>query len=119
MREPYAVMTRAMVLLKAAGLMIPAATKGEKLRLLDLWVQRYGAVDGAVFMAAVRALTAGQYFPRFCDMDAAVRVELRCRERLEAERTGQEQEQTVNGDREANRQRVQALIDRLAKGRSK
>lgn len=112
MQGAYAVMTKALVLLKAAGLRIPAATRGEKLRLLDVWVQRYGAVEGAVFLAAVRRVAAGRYFPRFCDLDAALGEEQRAR-RIRAG-TGAAVSQAVPVDREGNQRRVRELIERLA-----
>lgn len=111
MREPYAVMIRAMCLFKAAGLRIPAVTHGDKQRLLNCWVERYGRAEAADFLAAVRQLTAGRYFPRFCDMDAALGGVRRSREK-------RQQMQAAPIDREANRKRMQALVTRLAKRRN-
>lgn len=113
MQEPYMMMRRVMVLFKAAGLKVPAVTRGEKLRLLDVWVARYGAVDAAIFLAAARRLMGGCYFPRFCDMDAAVREEQRRRKRMAEVITGAQRADA--GDREANRRRVQVLIESLSK----
>lgn len=110
MQGAYAVMTKALVLLKAAGLRIPAVTRGEKLRLLDVWVQRYGAVEGAVFLAAVRRVAAGRYFPRFCDLDAALAEEQQLRKGQIAET----RQKAVPVDREGNQRRVRELIERLA-----
>lgn len=116
MREPYNVMIRAMQVFKAAGLRIPAATRGDKQRLLNYWVQRYGAADGTAFLAAVRRLAAGRYFPRFCDMDAALREQ----QRAQSLRTGREAEPGQEAaliDREGNQRRVHELIERLAQRR--
>ncbi|WP_455656134.1 hypothetical protein [Phascolarctobacterium sp.] len=115
MQEPYMMMRRVMVLFKAAGLKVPAVTRGEKLRLLDVWVARYGTVDAAVFLAAARRLMGGCYFPRFCDMDAAVREEQRRRKRMAEVISGTQRADA--GDREANRRRVQVLIENLSKRR--
>ena len=104
MREPYSVMIRAMCIFKAAGLRVPASTQAEK--------QRYGAADAAAFLAAARRLAGGRYFPRFCDMDAAL---------CEAERTLVQQpasktKQTLTpAQREQNRHRLRQLIEHLAK----
>lgn len=112
MREPYSVMIRAMCIFKAAGLRVPASTQAEKQRLLNIWVQRYGAADAAAFLAAARRLAGGRYFPRFCDMDAAL---------CEAERTLVQQpeaktKQTLTtAQREQNRHRLRQLIEHLAK----
>lgn len=112
MQGAYAVMTKALVLLKAAGLRIPAATRGEKLRLLDVWVQRYGAVEAAVFLSAVRRVATGRYFPRFCDLDAALAEEQRAR-RIRTG-PGAAARQAAPVDREGNQRRVRELIERLA-----
>lgn len=84
-------------------------------RVLDVWVARYGAVDAAVFLAAARRLMGGCYFPRFCDMDAAVREEQRRRKRMAEGIAGVQRADA--GDREANRRRVQVLIENLSKRR--
>ncbi len=108
MREPYSVMIRAMCIFKAAGLRVPASTQAEKQRLLNIWVQRYGAADAAAFLAAARRLAGGRYFPRFCDMDAAL---------CEAERQpAPKTKQTLTpAQREQNRHRLRQLIEHLAK----
>ncbi|WP_293725703.1 hypothetical protein [uncultured Phascolarctobacterium sp.] len=83
-----------------------------KLRLLDVWVQRYGAVEAAVFLAAVRRVAAGRYFPRFCDLDAALAEEQRAR-RIRTG-PGAAARQAAPVDREGNQRRVRELIERLA-----
>lgn len=112
MRDPYAVMTRALVLLKAAGLRLPAATRNEKLRLLDIWVQRYGDRDATVFLQAAGKLAGGRYFPRFCDVDAALR-----QEELTLATARQAAAPVVGKpvDRAANKKRLHELIERLAR----
>lgn len=102
-----------MDLFKAAGLDVPAYGEAEKRRLLDAWVQRYGRLDGEIFVACTEQLVAGQRFPRFFDMDEAVRTELKARKQA-AERA----EKTVPGqpvDYEANKKRLQNLIKILSR----
>ena len=75
MLNPYHVIGQALALFKAAGLPVPAYGEEEKRRLLDAWVQRYGDVDNEVFAACSSKLASGQRFPRFYDMDEAVKEE--------------------------------------------
>lgn len=73
MLKPYQTIGRALALFKAAGLAVPAYGEEEKRRLLDVWVQRYGALDSELFLKCSERLASGQRFPRFYDMDAALR----------------------------------------------
>lgn len=50
MLKPYQTIGRALALFKAAGLAVPAYGEEEKRRLLDVWVQRYGALDSELFL---------------------------------------------------------------------
>jgi len=75
--KPYQTIGRALALFKAAGLAVPAYGEEEKRRLLDVWVQRYGALDSELFLKCSERLASGQRFPRFYDMDAALREEER------------------------------------------
>ena len=111
MLNPYNVVGKALALFKAAGLPVPAYGEDEKRRLLDAWVQRYGGLDGDVFAACSKKLASGQKFPRFFDMDEAVREALRVRKRrAEAEAPATK---LLPIDREANRRRVRDLIEHL------
>ena len=74
MLNPYKTVGKTLALFKAAGLAVPAYGENEKRRLLDAWVQRYGDVDNEVFAACSSKLASGQRFPRFYDMDEAVKI---------------------------------------------
>lgn len=90
MLKPYQTIGRALALFKAAGLAVPAYGEEEKRRLLDVWVQRYGALDSELFLKCSERLASGQRFPRFYDMAASAPV-----------------------DYEGNRKRLRQLIERL------
>lgn len=92
---------------KAAGLAVPAYGEEEKRRLLDVWVQRYGALD----MKCSERLASGQRFPRFYDMDAALREEERVRSRRKE--AAMPLAASVPVDYEGNRKRLRQLIERL------
>lgn len=113
MLNPYGMIGRAMALFKAAGLAVPAYGEAEKRRLLDAWVQRYGRLDDEIFMACAEQLAPGQRFPRFFDMDEAVRTELRARKQA-----AEHAEKSVPGqpvDHETNKKRLQNLIKILSR----
>lgn len=96
---------------KAAGLAVPAYGEEEKRRLLDVWVQRYGALDSELFLKCSERLASGQRFPRFYDMDAALREEERVRScRKEA---AMPLAASAPVDYEGNRKRLRQLIERL------
>lgn len=107
MLKPYQTIGRALALFKAAGLAVPAYGEEEKRRLLDVWVQRYGALDSELFLKCSERLASGQRFPRFYDMDAALREEERVRSRRK------EAAASAPVDYEGNRKRLRQLIERL------
>ena len=96
---------------KAVGLAVPAYGEEEKRRLLDVWVQRYGALDSELFLKCSERLASGQRFPRFYDMDAALREE----ERVRSRRKEAVMPLTASApvDYEGNRKRLRQLIERL------
>ena len=96
---------------KAAGLAVPAYGEEEKRRLLDVWVQRYGALDSELFLKCSERLASGQRFPRFYDMDAALREEDRVRSRRKEAAMPRAASAPV--DYEGNRKRLRQLIERL------
>lgn len=96
---------------KAAGLAVPAYGEEEKRRLLDVWVQRYGALDSELFLKCSERLASGQRFPRFYDMDAALREEERVRSRRKE--AAMPLAASVPLDYEGNRKRLRQLIERL------
>ena len=104
---------------KAAGLAVPAYGEEEKRRLLDVWVQRYGALDSELFLKCSERLASGQRFPRFYDMDAALREEERVRSRRKEAGKPPAGEQilplaaSAPVDYEGNRKRLRQLIERL------
>lgn len=114
MLNPYGVVGRALALFKAAGLTVPAYGETEKRRLLDSWVQRYGKLDSDVFNVCAERLASGQRFPRFYDMDAALREEDRVRSRRKAAAMTQAVVQ-VPIDYEKNKKRIHTLIEHLIK----
>ncbi|MFQ9523794.1 MAG: hypothetical protein ACLR2G_10350 [Phascolarctobacterium faecium] len=65
MLKPYQTIGRALALFKAAGLAVPAYGEEEKRRLLDVWVQRYGALDSELFLSAVSGWRQGGGFAGF------------------------------------------------------
>lgn len=85
----------------------------EKRRLLDAWVQRYGSLDADIFVVCSKKLTSGQRFPRFYDMDEAVREALRIRKRKEEADAVAPELPPV--DREKNKQRIHQLVEHLVK----
>lgn len=97
---------------KAAGLAVPAYGEEEKRRLLDAWVQRYGALDSELFLKCSERLASGQRFPRFYDMDAALREEERVRSRRKAAAMPLAASAAV--DYEGNKKRLRQLIESLA-----
>ena len=97
---------------KAAGLAVPAYGEEEKRRLLDVWVQRYGALDSELFLKCSERLASGQRFPRFYDMDAALREEERVRSRRKAAAMPLASSAAV--DYEGNKKRLRQLIESLA-----
>lgn len=113
MLNPYKMVGRALALFKAAGLVVPAYGENEKRRLLDAWVQRYGNVDNEVFAVCSRKLASGQRFPRFYDMDEAVKEELRLRNRQVAADLPTSILPPV--DYEANKKRLHQLIEHLTR----
>lgn len=98
---------------KAAGLAVPAYGEEEKRRLLDVWVQRYGALDSELFLKCSERLASGQRFPRFYDMDAALREEDRVRSRRKEAAMPLAASASVDVDYEGNRKRLRQLIERL------
>ena len=100
---------------KAAGLAVPAYGEEEKRRLLDVWVQRYGALDSELFLKCSERLASGQRFPRFYDMDAALREEERVRSRRKeaAMPLAVRAAASAPVDYEGNRKRLRQLIERL------
>ena len=116
MLKPYQTISRVIALFKAAGLAVPAYGEEEKRRLLDAWVQRYGALDGELCLACGRRLASGQRFPRFYDMDAVLKEADRMRRR-EKELIKQPELQ-VPIDYERNKERLHLLIEHLS-GRHK
>lgn len=111
MLNPYKTVGKTLALFKAAGLVVPAYGENEKRRLLDAWVQRYGDVDNDVFAACSRRLASGQRFPRFYDMDEAVKEEQLMRKR-KAEAT-LPVAVLPPVDCEANKKRLHQLIEHL------
>lgn len=109
MLNPYHVIGRALALFKAAGLPVPAYGEEEKRRLLDAWVQRYGSLDADIFVVCSKKLTSGQKFPRFYDMDEALRIRKR---KEEADAVAPELPPV---DREKNKQRIHQLVEHLVK----
>lgn len=97
MLKPYQTIGRALALFKAAGLAVPAYGEEEKRRLLDAWVQRYGALDSELFLKCSERLASGQRFPRFYDMDAAMPLAA-----------------SAAVDYEGNKKRLRQLIESLA-----
>lgn len=113
MLNPYHVIGQALALFKAAGLPVLAYGEEEKRRLLDAWVQRYGSLDADIFVVCSKKLTSGQKFPRFYDMDEAVREALRIRKRKEEADAAAPELPPV--DREKNKQRIHQLVEHLVK----
>lgn len=113
MLNPYHAIGQALALFKAAGLPVPAYGEEEKRRLLDAWVQRYGRLDADIFAVCSKKMASGQKFPRFYDMDEAVREALRIRKRKA------ESDAAASGpppvDREKNKRRIHQLLEHLAK----
>lgn len=110
MLNPYHAIGQALALFKAAGLPVPAYGEEEKRRLLDAWVQRYGRLDADIFVVCSSRLASGQKFPRFYDMDEAVKEELQLRRRRKEAALPQ---QEPPADHEANKKRLQQLIQHL------
>lgn len=111
MLNPYHAIGQALALFKAAGLPVPAYGEDEKRRLLDAWVQRYGRLDADIFAVCSKKLASGQKFPRFYDMDEAVKELLLLRRgKVEAARPHNELPPV---DHEANKKRLQQLIQHL------
>ena len=65
-------MQRALVTFKAAGLHSPLAGPSQEEFWLQLWVERYGALEASLFTGCVKKLAGERYFPRLHDMDEAV-----------------------------------------------
>ncbi len=72
MERPYVFMQRALVTFKAAGLHSPLAGPAQEEFWLQLWVERYGALEASLFTGCVKKLAGERYFPRLHDMDEAV-----------------------------------------------
>ena len=72
MERPYVFMQRALVTFKAAGLHSPLAGPSQEEFWLQLWVERYGALEASLFTGCVKKLAGERYFPRLHDMDEAV-----------------------------------------------
>lgn len=72
MERPYVFMQRALVTFKAAGLHSPLAGPAQEEFWLQLWVERYGALEAGLFTGCVKKLAGERYFPRLHDMDEAV-----------------------------------------------
>lgn len=115
MLNPYKNIGKALALFKAAGLSVPAYGEDEKRRLLDAWVQRYGDVDNDVFVVCSTKLASGQRFPRFYDMDEAVKEELRSRRRKAEAALPVAAPPPI--DHEANKKRLHQLIEHLLRRR--
>ncbi len=112
MLKQYQTIGRALALFKAAGLAVPAYGEEEKRRLLDAWVQRYGALDSELFLKCSERLASGQRFPRFYDMDAALREEERMRSRRKAAAMPLAASAAI--DYERNKKRLRQLIESLS-----
>ena len=91
MLKPYQTIGRALALFKAAGLAVPAY--------------------GELFLKCSERLVSGQRFPRFYDMDAALREEERMRSRRKEAAMPLAASAPV--DYEGNRKRLRQLIERL------
>lgn len=117
MLNPYHVIGQALALFKAAGLPVPAYGEEEKRRLLDAWVQRYGSLDADIFVVCSKKLTSGQKFPRFYDMDEAVREAVReaLRIRKRKEEADAAAPELPPVDHEKNKQRIHQLVEHLVK----
>lgn len=113
MLKPYQTIEGAIALFKAAGLAVPAYGENERRLLVDAWVQRYGAADREMFLKCCRQLASGQRFPRFYDMDAALKEAERLRSRRKAAAAPVPAAPPV--DREANKKRLRQLIEHLAR----
>lgn len=74
MERPYVFMQRALVTFKAAGLHSPLAGPSQEEFWLQLWVERYGALEASLFTGCVKKLAGERYFPRLHDMDEAVQT---------------------------------------------
>ena len=72
MERPYVFMQRALVTFKAAGLHSPLAGPAQEEFWLQLWVERYGALEASLFTGCIKKLAGERYFPRLHDMDEAV-----------------------------------------------
>ena len=56
MERPYVFMQRALVTFKAAGLHSPLAGPAQEEFWLQLWVERYGALEAGLFTGCVKKL---------------------------------------------------------------
>mgnify|MGYP000406407965 CR=1 FL=1 len=73
MERPYVFMQRALVTFKAAGLHSPLAGAAQEEFWLQLWVERYGALEAGLFTVCIKKLAGERYFPRLHDMDDALK----------------------------------------------
>lgn len=62
MERPYVFMQRALVTFKAAGLHSPLAGPAQEEFWLQLWVERYGALEASLFTGCVKKLAGERYF---------------------------------------------------------
>ena len=65
MERPYVFMQRALVTFKAAGLHSPLAGAAQEEFWLQLWVERYGALEAGLFTVCIKKL-AGERIFRGC-----------------------------------------------------
>lgn len=56
MERPYVFMQRALVTFKAAGLHSPIAGPAQEEFWLQLWVERYGALEASLFTGCIKKL---------------------------------------------------------------
>lgn len=115
MLTPYKRIGKAIALFKAAGLEVPACGRDQKRRLWNAWVDRYGEVEEDVFSACVNKLLTKQKFPRFYDMDEAVKAELQLRKRKAEIDELRTRRVMSPAEQEANRKRLRELIEHLQK----
>lgn len=62
MERPYVFMQRALVTFKAAGLHSPLAGPAQEEFWLQLWVERYGALEASLFTGCIKKLAGERYF---------------------------------------------------------
>lgn len=117
MERPYVFMQRALVTFKAAGLHSPLAGAAQEEFWLQLWVERYGALEAGLFTVCVKKLAGERYFPRLHDMDEAVQ-DAQKRLLLARRRQTERKELREGADMFAlqnSKRRVRELIEHLEK----